>query len=60
MLIVKSISFISEQQLSYIEKSKLDYRVYLKENDFYESEYLGKNMSYIASLIDFINILWYN
>lgn len=56
LLIVKSISFISEQQLSYIEKSKLDYRVYLKENDFYESEYLGKNMSYIASLIDFINI----
>lgn len=56
LFIVKSISFISEQYLGYIEKSKLDYEVYLKENDFYESEYLGKNMSYIASLIDYINI----
>ena len=56
LFIIKSISFISEQYLGYVEKSKLDYEVYLKENDFYETEYLGKNMSYIASLIDYINI----
>ncbi len=40
--------------IEYEENSNLDYKVYLKENDFYEDSYLKKDMSYIASLIDSI------
>ena len=38
--------------VNYSEKSSVDYGVILKENDFYEESYLGKNYAYIASLID--------
>lgn len=38
--------------IEYRENSDVDYKVYLKENDFYEEEYIGKDQSYIASLID--------
>ena len=54
--IIKSFSFESGKSINYQEQSNLDYRVYLKENDFYESDYLGKNMVYVASLIDRIDI----
>lgn len=56
ILLFKSLSFTQQKVINYNEKSNLDYRVYLKENDFYETPYLGKNMLYIASLIDKINI----
>lgn len=39
----------------YNEKSNLDYKVYLKENDYFDEEYLGKDRQYIASLIDHIS-----
>ena len=52
----KSIIITRDQRVSYTEKSNLDYKVYLKENDFYESKYLGKNMSYIANIIDYIDV----
>lgn len=42
--------------LGYKENSNLDYKVYLKKNDYYETPYLGKNMQYIASLIDYIDV----
>ena len=38
-----------------IKKKDIDYKVYLKENDFFEEKYLGKENKYIASLIDYIN-----
>ena len=38
--------------VTYSEKSNIDYKVYLKENSFYETPYLGPNNDYIASLID--------
>ena len=38
--------------IDYTENGKVDYRVYLKENDFYEEEYLEADRSYVASLID--------
>ncbi len=40
--------------VSYNEKSNLDYKVYLKENEFFEEEYLEKNDQYIANLINYI------
>lgn len=45
----------SSRTINYNENSNLDYKVYLKPNDFYDTDYLGKNKAYIANLID--NIL---
>lgn len=44
-----------KQYVSYDESSKIDYKVYLKENSFFENNYLESNKQYIASLIDHIN-----
>lgn len=41
--------------VSYDETSNIDYKVYLKENDFFNNDYLGTNKQYIASLIDYID-----
>lgn len=38
--------------VNYSEKSSADYGVHLKDNDFYEDSYLGKDYAYVASLID--------
>lgn len=42
--------------VEYNEKSNIDYKVYLKENSFFETPYLEKNRTYIASLIDYVLI----
>ncbi|MBR2927484.1 MAG: hypothetical protein IKC31_07900 [Clostridia bacterium] len=38
--------------IGYTERGNIDYDVYLKENEFYDSPYLEKDQSYVASLID--------
>lgn len=38
--------------IDYREGGSMDYNVFLKENEFYDSPYLGKDQSYVASLID--------
>ena len=45
-----------KQQIKYTELGNLEYKVGLKENDFYETEYLNENMEYISSLIKTIDI----
>ena len=42
--------------LMYQENNNIDYKVYLKKNDFFESKYLEKDKTYITSLIDYINV----
>ena len=42
--------------LKYQENNDIDYKVYLKKNDFFETEYLEKGGTYITSLIDHINV----
>ena len=54
--ITKSLTINKEEYVTYQEKSDIDYRVNLKSNDFYESPYLKKDMIYIASLINGIDI----
>ena len=54
--IKRSFAFVNEQNITYQENSSLDYKVYLKPNDFYESEFLNKDMVYVASLIDRIDV----
>ena len=46
----------SEAVIGYNEIGDIDYKVYLKENNYYSGEYLEKNMQYIANLIDKVKI----
>lgn len=50
-----SLTFKGTYTLHYSESSNLDYKVYLKENNYYQEEYLGKDKQYIASLINYID-----
>lgn len=55
VLIVCSVLYVRMNETYYIdytEKSTVDYKVHLKENDFYEEEYLEKGQAYLATLID--------
>lgn len=56
IFIFMSLNFTEQKSINYSEKSNLDYRVYLKENDFYDTEYIGKDMIYVASLIDRVRV----
>ena len=47
---------VASKNINYNETSNLDYKVYLKENNFYDTNYLGKNKVYIANLIDNIEV----
>lgn len=52
----KSIIIQKEQNVFYEESGSPNYKVYLKDNDYYKQNYLDKDMSYIANLIDYISI----
>lgn len=56
ILLKRSLLFDTEKITKYNEKSNLDYKVYLLENEFYEQAYLGKDMLYVANLIDKIAV----
>lgn len=43
-------------KLDYSQKGKTDYKVFLKENDYFEERFLGPNKTYITSLIDYIKV----
>ena len=38
--------------IGYNESGSIDYNVFLKDNEFFEEDHLGKDQSYVASLID--------
>lgn len=40
--------------INYVENSNIDYRVCLKDNNFYENKCVEKGNQYVASLIDYI------
>ena len=44
------------EDIMYKETSTVNYKVYLKDNNFYETPYLENGMAYVASLIDKIYI----
>ncbi len=56
ILFVSSISIKAKSSVLYRQVSNLDYKVYLKQNDYYKEPYLNKNMRYIASLIDNVDV----
>lgn len=51
-----SFDFSEVQTVNYKESSNLNYWVYVHENEFYEQNFLEKDMVYIANLIDKIVI----
>ena len=55
-LVIKSLSFNDAKTVTYQDNGNIDYKVYLKPNEFYEQSYLGKNMVYVAGLIKNIGI----
>ena len=50
-LLLTSFIFVKAHIINYQQSSNIDYKVYLKDNNFYDEDYLDKNMSYISSLI---------
>ena len=54
-LIISTATSKETKDIIYTENSKLDYKVYLKENEFFEKDYLEEDNQYIASLIDYIS-----
>lgn len=52
----KSITIQKEKNIFYEEYGSPDYKVYLKDNIYYEENYLEKDMSYIANIIDYISV----
>ena len=54
VLISALVSYQLNQKyyVEYREGGSVDYDVYLKENEFYDSPYLEKDQAYVASLID--------
>lgn len=55
-LVIMSFRYDNSKSINYKEQSNVDYKVYLKDNDYYDVDYLGKDKLYIASIIDKINI----
>ena len=54
--VAMSVAVTKSELIKYNINSDIDYKVYLKQNDFYETEYLDKDMVYVASLIDRIKV----
>ena len=53
--IYSGVGFETEGATDYQAEGKIDYKVYLKENDYYEEKFLGPGMKYIASLINVVH-----
>ena len=49
---IVSVQLNKKYYIGYREGGSIDYNVFLKENEFYEQNHLGKDQSYVASLID--------
>lgn len=46
----------TQDSINYDECSNVDYKVYLKENSYFDSPYLEEDKVYITSLIDYIDV----
>ena len=57
LLMIKNSIQLSGKVINvgYSENGKSDYKVYLKENDYYDSKVLDSGMQYVANIINSIN-----
>ena len=52
-----SVNFNTSEGLAkYAESGKIDYKIYLKDNDYYDTTYLDRGMQYVAGLIKTVNV----
>ncbi|MBO4245726.1 MAG: hypothetical protein J5892_03180 [Bacilli bacterium] len=51
-----AFKYAQNELITYTENGNVDYKVYLKKNNFYDKPFLNKDMVYVASLIDKIVI----
>lgn len=52
ILVLKGSMYTKEESIiGYNEVGNIDYKVFLKENNYYKEQYLGKDMQYVASII---------
>lgn len=54
-ILTLTFDFRKTKTMHYEEKSNLDYKVFLKENQFYDTPYLPKDKKYISALINYID-----
>ena len=59
ILIVLGFNDKKVVDLNYTENNSIKYNVYLKENKFFDTPYLPEGRTYIASLIDYIDIFYH-
>ncbi len=52
----KAVDYEKAKVVNYNEVGNVDYKVFLKDNEFYDQKYLSRGMAYVSSLIDKINI----
>lgn len=52
----KAIRLNEQKRFSYVEIGTVNYKVRLRDNDFYDRKVLNQDMSYIANLIDKIRV----
>jgi len=45
-----------DRAVGYSDHARIDYKVYLKKNNFYKEPYLRPGMSYVTSLIDYLDV----
>lgn len=51
-----AINFKKENKLTYNSNSNIDYKVYLKDNNYYDASYLESGRQYITDIIDYIDV----
>jgi hypothetical protein len=54
--LLSAFTFKPENNINISESSNINYKVYLKDNLFYDDEYLEEGMSYVSSLIKNISV----
>ena len=55
-LMLKSLNLKKQETIvEYVDKGNIDYKVYLKNNNYYTQKYLEKGMEYVASIISTVN-----
>lgn len=52
----KSVNLKTTYNFNYSENSKIDYKVYLNKNTYYEEDYLNEGMHYISGLINYFDV----
>ena len=56
LVLIYGFNSTSNKNICYSEDNSLNYKVFLKDNNYFENRYLDEGKTYIASLIDFINV----